>query len=105
MAQTAAAPVQAPAAEIHEALVAARLAHADETGLGGGGALQPLNVLSTASLSACFSNAKRGGEAIEAFGLLPRFAGVPMHDHWNSYAALTCEHAGQVNGCAGGGRP
>ena len=93
MVQTAAAGVQAPVAAIREALVAAPMAHADETGMRVGGALQWLHVLSTASLTAYFPHVKRGGEAIEAFGLLPRFAGVLVHDHWKPYAALACEHA------------
>jgi len=89
----AGARVQAPVAAIGEALVAAPLAHADETGMRVGGALQWLHVLSTASLTAYFPHPKRGGEAIEAGGLLPRFAGVLVHDHWKPYASLTCRHA------------
>ena len=90
---TASARVQAPVAAIREALVAAPLAHADETGVRVGGALQWLHVLCTASLTAYFPHPKRGGEAIEACGLLTRFAGVLVHDHWKPYAALACEHA------------
>ena len=91
--QTAAARVQAPVTAIREALVAAPLAHADETGMRVGRALQWLHVLCTATLTAYFPHPKRGGEAIEAFALLPRFAGVLVHDHWKPYAALTCQHA------------
>ena len=90
---TASARVQAPVAAIREALVAAPLAHADETGVRVGGALQWLHVLCTASLTAYFPHPKRGGEAIEACGLLTRFAGVLVHDHWKPYASLTCQHA------------
>jgi transposase len=91
--ETAALHMQAPVAAIREALVAAPLAHADETGMRVGGALQWLHVLSTASLTAYFPHPKRGGEAIKACGLLPRFAGVLVHDHWKPYASLTCQHA------------
>ncbi len=91
--QAAAARVQAPVAAIAEALVAAPLAHADETGVRVGGALQWLHVLSSASLTAYFPHPKRGGEALEAFGLLARFAGVLVHDHWSAYARFTCQHA------------
>jgi transposase len=93
MVETAASRVQAPVAAIREALVAAPLAHADETGIRVGGALQWLHVLCTASLTAYFPHAKRGGEAIEACGLLPRFAGVLVHDHWKPYTPLACQHA------------
>jgi transposase len=91
--ETAALHMQAPVAAIREALVAAPLAHADETGMRVGGALQWLHVLSTTSLTAYFAHTKRGGEAIKACGLLPRFAGVLVHDHWKPYASLTCQHA------------
>jgi transposase len=90
---TASARVQAPVAAIGEALVAAPLAHADETGVRVGAALQWLHVLSNASLTAYFPHPKRGGEAIAARGLLPRFAGVLVHDHWKPYATLPCQHA------------
>lgn len=93
MVETAAAHVQAPVAAIREALVAAPLAHADETGVRVGGALQWLHVVSTASLTAYFPHPKRGGEAIAAGGLLPRFAGVLVHDHWKPYASLACQQA------------
>jgi transposase len=93
MVETAAARVQASVAAIKEALVAAPLAHADETGVRVGGALQWLHVLSNATLTAYFPHPKRGGEAIEACGLLTRFAGVLVHDHWKPYAPLTCQHA------------
>lgn len=91
--ESAAARLQAPVAAIREALVGAPLAHADETGVRVGGALQWLHVLSTSALTAYFPHPKRGGEAIEAFGLLRRFAGVLVHDHWKPYAALPCQHA------------
>ena len=91
--QTAAARVQAPVAAIREALVGAPLAHADETGVRVGRTLHWLHVLCTASLTAYFPHARRGREAIEAFGLLIRFAGVLVHDHWKPYAALSCQHA------------
>ena len=90
---TAGARVQAPVAAIREALVAAPLAHADETGVRVGGGLHWLHVVSTASLTAYFPHPKRGGEAIEACGLLTRFAGVLVHDHWKPYASLACQHA------------
>ena len=91
--QSAAACLQAPVAAIREALVAAPLANADETGVRVGGALQWLHVLNTSSLTAYFPHPKRGCEAIEAGGLLTRFSGVLVHDHWKPYAALSCQHA------------
>jgi transposase len=91
--ESAAARLQAPVAAIREALVGAPLAHADETGVRVGGALHWLHVLSTSGLTAYFAHPKRGGEAIAAGGLLTRFSGVLVHDHWKPYAALRCQHA------------
>jgi transposase len=90
---TAAAHVLAPVAAIREALVGTRLAHADETGMRVGRALHWLHVLCTARPTAYFPRPKRGGEAIEAFGLLTHFAGVLVHDHCKPYAELTRQHA------------
>jgi hypothetical protein len=73
-------------AAIGEALVGAPLAHADETGVRADDALHWLPVLSTAELTAYFPHPQRGAEALEAFGMLPRFAGVLVHDHWSADA-------------------
>ena len=91
--ETAGQRLQAPVAAIREALAVAPLAHADETGVRVGGALNWLHVLSTSTLTAYFAHPKRGGEAIEAGALLPRFSGVLVHDHWKPYATLNCQHA------------
>ena len=37
---------------------------------------------------------KRGREAIEAIGIIPRYGGVTVHDCWASYLSYThCDHA------------
>ena len=37
---------------------------------------------------------KRGCEAIEAIGILPRYTGVAVHDCWASYLSYAhCDHA------------
>lgn len=91
--ETAAERLEAPVLAIREALVAAPIAHADETGIRVGKALHWLHALSTASLTAYFVHAKRGAEALAAFGLLIRFFGVLVHDHWRAYAMFDCLHA------------
>jgi transposase len=91
--ETAAERLETPVAAIREALAAAPIAHADETGMRVGGGLQWLHVLSNASLTAYFPHPKRGGAALEAFGLLARFSGVLVHDHWQAYIRFDCRHA------------
>jgi transposase len=91
--ETAAERLETPVAAIREALVDAPIAHADETGMRVGKALHWLHALSNATLTAYFAHAKRGAEALEAFGLLARFRGVLVHDHWQAYIRFDCLHA------------
>jgi hypothetical protein len=52
------------------------------------------HVASTARLTHYAIHPKRGSEATEASGILPRFTGVSVHDGWGSYRAYTaCRHA------------
>jgi transposase len=78
---------------IRDALITAGVAHADETGIRVGTTLYWLHVLSTPALTAYFPHPKRGAEALDAFGLLERFTGVLVHDHWSAYARYQCLHA------------
>jgi transposase len=78
---------------IRDALISAGVAHADETGMRVGTKLHWLHVLSTPTLSAYFPHPKRGAEALDAFGLLERFTGVLVHDHWCAYERYACLHA------------
>lgn len=89
----AATRLDAPVTAIRSALVAAPVAHADETGLRVDGALYWLHVLSSAHLTAYFPHPKRGAEALDAFGLLASFVGVLVHDHWSAYERYECRHA------------
>jgi transposase len=91
--ETAAERLETPVVAIRAALVAAPIAHAEETGMRVGGDLQWLHVLSNATLTADFAQAKRGAEALEACGLLARFGGVLVHDHWRAYVLFDCLQA------------
>ena len=75
---------------IGEAIVASPVAGADETHLKGAGWL---HVLRTDSLTHLGCHAKRGKEAMEALGLLPRFAGTLTHDCWSGYFGFGRNHA------------
>jgi transposase len=74
-------------------LIAAALAHADETGINVDGQRLWLHSVSTAHWTYFYPHAKRGTEAMEAMGVLPKFRGVLCHDHWKPYYTYSCTHA------------
>ena len=80
--------------DVERGLVNAPVAHADETGVRVAGKLHWLHVLSTPELTRYGIHAKRGRQALDALGLVPRFAGELVHDGWSAYAAYSqCGHA------------
>lgn len=67
--------------------------HADETGFRVNGRTQWLHVLTDGSLTLKFLHHKRGREAIEEIGVIPRYTGTLVHDCWASYLAYDqCSH-------------
>jgi len=85
--------LEAPVNAIRRALIAAPVAHANETGRHVNDNLYWLHVLSTDQLTAYFPHPKRGAEALDAFGLLAPFAGVLVHDHGSACQRHSCWHA------------
>ena len=67
--------------------------HTDETGMRVGGKLQWFHSLSTADFTLYQAHPKRGGEAIEANGIIPAFKGVLVHDCWGPYFRYGGKHA------------
>lgn len=78
---------------LRELLVAAAVAHFDETGARIAGRLGWVHSASTEALTRYTAHARRGGEAIDAAGVLPGFAGVAVHDGWAPYRNYEgCDH-------------
>ena len=68
-----------------EALLASRVLHFDETSTRYEKKLDWLHVASSKWVTSYTSDAKRGREAIDAAGILPKFRGTAVHDHWQPY--------------------
>jgi transposase len=74
-------------------LAAAKVAHADETGINIGGKRYWLHCLSNDRWTCYHPHAKRGTDAMNDMGVLPMFSGVLCHDHWKPYFTYDCTHA------------
>jgi transposase len=84
----ASAALQATADQIAEHLRAAPVLNADESGLRVAGKLHWLHIAASDTLTWYGVQAKRGMEAIEAHGILPKRLGVLVHDCWAPYWQL-----------------
>ncbi len=74
-------------------LAKADLAHADETGININGKGHWLHCASNESWTYYYPHSKRGTEAMDEIGILPRFKGVLCHDHWKPYYRYDFDHA------------
>jgi transposase len=89
--QVAVAPANAA---VNDAIAAASVAYFDESVTRLAGRNHWLHTAATATLTAYHIDEHgRSAKSIEAFGILPRFAGVAMHDAYSAYNAFTCTHA------------
>jgi transposase len=68
-------------------LLAARVLHFDETGMRCEKKLRWVHVASSQLATLYTIHAKRGQEAMDEAGILPRFQGIGIHDHWFPYFA------------------
>jgi transposase len=68
-----------------QAILAADVAHFDESGVRVRGQTQWLHVAGTAEHAFYTIHPKRGLEAMRAGGILPEFTGCAVHDHWAPY--------------------
>ena len=88
-----AAQTLAPAVKrIAAAVSVAPVAHFDETGQRVGARLRWLHTACTALLTWYGAHDKRGQIAMDAFGILPVFKGVAVHDGLASYREYDCTH-------------
>jgi len=69
------------------------LVHADETGINVNGKRIWLHSASNERWTYYYPHAKRGTEAMNAIGILPKFNGILCHDHWKPYYTYACTHA------------
>src|SRR5213078_1446348 len=78
---------------VAEALRRAPVAHFDETGIRVEGKTWWLHTACTTRLTAYFADKLRGSEAMDEFGILPRFRGVAVHDGFIAYQYYGLTHA------------
>ena len=79
--------------KIKDHMLESSVVHFDETGLRVEGKRSWLHVAGTQDATVYLTHPKRGQEAMDEMGILPRFQGTAVHDHWESYFAYTCDHA------------
>jgi transposase len=79
--------------QIKGALITAAVLHQDETGLYVLGKRRWMHVTSTRTLTHYHVDQRRGRQALEAIGILPKFHGITIHDRWGSYFLYDCDHA------------
>lgn len=77
-----------------EQLIASPLLNTDETSINIDSKLYWLHCHSNERWTLYYAHARRGTEAMNEKGVLPRFKGVLCHDHWKPYYQYTgCKHA------------
>ena len=84
--------------ELFDTIVKQRLAdsslmHADETGINVNGKRLWLHSASNDLWTYFYPHEKRGSEAMDAIGIIPKFKGILCHDHWKPYYQYSCQHA------------
>lgn len=76
-----------------ERLLAAPALHADETGFRVDKKTHWIHILSDGTLTLKCLHRKRGTEALDDIGIVPRYTGVLIHDCWSTYFTYTgCRH-------------
>jgi len=74
-------------------LAVSAFAHPDETGINIGGKRHWLHCVSNDRWTLYYPHKKRGTDAMNDMGILPKFKGTLCHDHWKPYYKYDCTHA------------
>jgi transposase len=78
---------------VKQELAASQFLHADEPGINIGGKGHWLHSASNEYWTFFQPHTKRGTDAMDEIGVLPRFTGTLCHDHWKPYYRYGCTHA------------
>ncbi len=93
MVQGVSATLDSSLAAISDILTDAKVAHFDETGSSVQGKLHWFHVASTEKVTLYAMHQRRGVIAMEDMGILPKFSGRAIHDHWKPYFLFDgCSH-------------
>jgi transposase len=84
--------LEAPVTQLKALIAGAPVAHFDETGSRVDQDLWWVHVAATAHATVYDISPKRGTAAMDAMGILPRFTGRAIHDHWKPYFRYGCAH-------------
>lgn len=78
---------------IHTALRESAVVNFDDTTVRAGGKRHWVHSAGTTTLTLYRTHRKRGREALDDMGVLPRYAGVAVHDAYTSYLSYPVHHA------------
>lgn len=74
-------------------LLDSKINHADETGINVNGKKIWLHNLSNDKVTLYHADERRGKEAMDNMGVLPKYKGILCHDHWKPYYRYNCTHS------------
>jgi transposase len=80
-------------ADIKAHILHSDVVHFDETGISVDGTLHWVHSAGTERYTSYFAHPKRGCIAIDEAGILPKYKGVAVHDHWKPYFNYATDHA------------
>jgi transposase len=78
-------------------LIGAEVLHCDETGININSSREWVHSLSTGLYTYYYPHTRRGKEAMDAMGVIPRSGAVLIHDHWAAYYSYEGKRHGLCN--------